>query len=179
MKESQMSLFSIISNILAKEAFIMNANNSGWIKSKTPFLFSIKRLRAQSYKVCLALFISIILAGCGNDSGNDNSSNDKAALKTIIAGGYHSFALFDNGKVYATGQNDYGQLGLGDNVSRSNFTEVTDLNDKNITAVFAGTYYSFALSFDGRVYVAGQNDNGQLGLGDNDNRTVFTEVFIP
>jgi alpha-tubulin suppressor-like RCC1 family protein len=170
MKESQMLLFSIISNILAKKAFIMNANNSSWVKSKIIPFFSIKISWAQSYKICLTLFISALLTGCGND----NNSNDKAVLKTIVAGDYHSLALFDDGRVYAAGNNNHGQLGFGDNNNRTVFTEVVDLRDKNIVTVTAGGLHSFALSNEGKVYAVGLNLYGELGIGSNFD--IFTEI---
>jgi alpha-tubulin suppressor-like RCC1 family protein len=97
-------------------------------------------------------------------------------IRTISAGGYHSVALSDNGKVYVTGWNKYGQLGLGDKTNRNTFKPVTSLKDKNITAVATGEYHSFALTNDGKVYAAGGNSNGQLGLGDTTDRGVFELV---
>jgi alpha-tubulin suppressor-like RCC1 family protein len=94
-----------------------------------------------------------------------------------IATGYdHSFALSSDGKVYTTGKNDNGQLGLGDYTDRNTFTEVSSLSGKNIVAISAFGSHSLALSSDGRVYAAGNNYNGQLGLGDNNKRNTFIEV---
>jgi alpha-tubulin suppressor-like RCC1 family protein len=100
-------------------------------------------------------------------------------ITAIIAGGLHSFALSHEGKVYATGTNYDGQLGLGDNTNRNTFTEIPFLSDKNITTVAAGRHHSFVLSRDGKVYTAGGNYGGQLGLGDYSDRHVFTEAIIP
>jgi alpha-tubulin suppressor-like RCC1 family protein len=101
----------------------------------------------------------------------------------VAAGADHSLALGSDGKVYATGYNHYGELGLGDNgymTNRSSFTEVTSLNGKNIIAIAAGSSHSFALDSDGKVYGAGANSYGQLGLGDSGygaDRNTFTEVI--
>jgi alpha-tubulin suppressor-like RCC1 family protein len=174
-----MSLFSIYSNILAKLAFMMNVNNSGWVKLKTLSLFSVKRLLSQSYKavtMCLVFSLFIVLAGCGNDGGG-SYADDKVKLKTITAmSSSHSFAFSNNGSVYASGFNNIGQLGLGDNVSRNTFTEVTGLRDKDIISIAAGLAHSLALSNDGKVYATGWNERGQLGLGNNVSRNTFTEV---
>jgi alpha-tubulin suppressor-like RCC1 family protein len=128
--------------------------------------------------VSSVLFVSLLIVGCGGGGGGDNKNNNgnEVKFKTIIAGGLHSFALSNNGKVYATGYNESGQLGLGDNTHRNTFKEVSLLNDKNITAIFAGINYSFAISSNGKVYATGWNHHGQLGLGDNTNRNAFTEV---
>jgi alpha-tubulin suppressor-like RCC1 family protein len=70
----------------------------------------------------LVFSLSMILAGCGNDSGSSYSNKTKTV---ISATGFSSFILTNEGRVYAAGNNYYGQLGLGDNVSRNVFTEVT------------------------------------------------------
>jgi alpha-tubulin suppressor-like RCC1 family protein len=116
------------------------------------------------------------LTGCGSDSG-ENYSGDKVKSKTVAAkGSYHSFIFSNNGSIYATGLNDSGQLGLGDNAKRNVFTEVTDLRDKNIISIAVGQAHSFAFSDNGTIYAAGYNEYGQLGFGDNVDRNVFTEV---
>jgi alpha-tubulin suppressor-like RCC1 family protein len=105
-----------------------------------------------------------------------------SSLKNIVAiaaGSSHSFALDSNGKVYATGYNSYGQLGFGDSGSgtdRSTFTEVSSLKGKNIVAIAAGDSHSLALDSSGKVYTAGYNYYGQLGLDDTNSRSSFTEV---
>ncbi|MDR0747881.1 MAG: hypothetical protein LBE89_08370 [Helicobacteraceae bacterium] len=119
------------------------------------------------------MFVSLLIVGCGG-GGGDNPS--EVQFKTISAGGFHSLALSNNGKVYAAGYNEYGQLGLGDNTNRNAFTEVASLSGKNITALSAGYEHSLALSNSGKVYATGWNNYGQLGLGDNTDRNAFTEV---
>jgi alpha-tubulin suppressor-like RCC1 family protein len=164
---------------LAKLAFIMNVNNSSWTKLKSFSLFSVKRLLDKSYKAvtaCLVFSLPVILTGCGNDGGGSHA-DDKVKLKTITAMISHSsFAFSNNGSIYAVGFNERGQLGLGDNNNRNTFTEVTGLRDKNIISIATIETFTLALSNDGKVYAAGSNSAGQLGLGDNVNHNVFTEV---
>ena len=109
----------------------------------------------------------------------------------ISAGSYHSLALDSSGRVYAFGYNIYGQLGLGKlNMGKLNMkddplnilgnninvpTLIPDLN--NIIQVSAGNNHSLALTSDGEVYSFGNNNHGQLGQGDNINRT--NPVLIP
>ena len=40
--------------------------------------------------------------------------HDKKKILDIFSGSYHSFAIKEDGKVYAWGLNNYGQLGIGD-----------------------------------------------------------------
>jgi alpha-tubulin suppressor-like RCC1 family protein len=66
-----------------------------------------------------------------------------------------------------------GQLGLGDH-DRLVPTLVDDVN--GVVAVSAGEFYSLALGRNGTVMTCGDNDSGQLGLGDTAQRDTFTVV---
>ncbi|MDR2151649.1 MAG: hypothetical protein LBO72_02405 [Helicobacteraceae bacterium] len=144
------------------------------------------------YKFLTIAIVSLFLVGCeGCKGSNDNSDIEnrdnnlsaknivpkEAKFKIVAAGNYHSLALDGDGKVYATGANWSGQLGLGGNITDSNaFTLVTLLADKNITAIAAGYRHSLAIDSDGKVYATGFNGYGQLGLGDTDDRKTFVEI---
>jgi alpha-tubulin suppressor-like RCC1 family protein len=97
-------------------------------------------------------------------------------IVAIAAADFHSLALSRSGDVYATGMNDDGQLGLGDNDIRQSFTLVSSLRDKKIVAIAAGDRYSLALDGEGKVYGAGGNSDGQLGFGDKKYRHTFALV---
>jgi alpha-tubulin suppressor-like RCC1 family protein len=101
-----------------------------------------------------------------------------AKIVSIAAGGFHSLALDSEGGVWASGYNDFGQLGLSNNVSKTSFVKVTSLSDKNITAITAGYYHSLALDNNGKVWASGYDNDGQLGLGDTNGKNVFTEVSL-
>jgi alpha-tubulin suppressor-like RCC1 family protein len=86
----------------------------------------------------------------------------------------HSLALDNKGNVWSCGNNEYGQLGLGDNNKRNKFTQIPKLS--NILAISAGEGYSLALDINGNVWSCGDNIDGQLGLGDYNDRNVFTQT---
>ena len=46
-------------------------------------------------------------------------------------------------------------------------------------SVAAGRFHTCALKRDRSVLCTGQNDVGQLGLGDIESRTTFTPVVLP
>ena len=87
----------------------------------------------------------------------------------------HSLILKTDGTLWGCGNNEYGQLGLGDGTSRYTFTQVTT-NTDDIRSVYCGGLYTFMLENDGTLWGCGLNNSGQLGLGDNTNRTTFTQI---
>lgn len=94
-----------------------------------------------------------------------------------IAGGYvHSLAVKTNGQVWAWGNNDSGQLGIGLTPNES-FTPVQAGAFTNAVSVAAGYYHSMALTADGKVYAWGYNDDGVLG--DSTNTDSYVPLQVP
>ncbi len=81
----------------------------------------------------------------------------------VAAGGNHALLLSAAGDVYAWGRNGSGQLGLGDQASRTAPIKVT--LPRAAVGVAAGRDFSVAVLDDGRVYSWGLNTIGQLGDG--------------
>ena len=93
--------------------------------------------------------------------------------------GGHSLFIKDPGALYATGRNDYGQLGDGTTTNRSTPVPVK-INGVAVTdaiAVAAGTYHSLFARKDGTLWAMGWNAAGQLGDGTTTNRA--TPVQVP
>ena len=69
-------------------------------------------------------------------------------------------------KVFATGINQYGQLGVGDTENRHCLTEITAFKGKDtIYQVGVGAFHTLFLNATGTaVYSCGRSDYGQLGL---------------
>lgn len=86
-------------------------------------------------------------------------------LRSIACGGAHTLFLTESGNIYATGLNDYGQLGISDDKTYS--TEPFRISGlpKEIVQISAGYHHSAAITVDGDLYMWGNNSNGQLGLG--------------
>mgnify|MGYP003975394147 CR=1 FL=1 len=73
-----------------------------------------------------------------------------------------TYVLTDNGKVWVTGENSVGQLGLGDASDRSSFTQITTVNDGTsnqtigiITKIGIGWDQIALLDSNGKIYLAG------------------------
>lgn len=93
---------------------------------------------------------------------------DDMQVVRIACGYYHSLVLRKDGSVFAFGRNDYGQLGLGNNESARKPTRIEALQSLRIRDVTSGCYHSIALTQNGKVYVWGRNNHGQLGIGTTD-----------
>lgn len=87
-----------------------------------------------------------------------------ARIVQAAAGETHTVFLDDRGQVYACGQGNAGQLGLGDCENRSVPTPVRALASVDVVRVAAGEAHTVALTDAGDVYVFGSNSRGQLGL---------------
>ena len=97
-------------------------------------------------------------------------------VKQVICGGNHTFIIKNDGTVWACGYNRYGQLGLNDTNNRLIFAPITTNINNDVEQVICGTQHTFILKTDGSIWGCGYNSSGQLGLGDTDNRTTFTQV---
>ena len=96
-------------------------------------------------------------------------------IKSVYCGTLHNFILKNDGTLWGCGGNSNGQLGLGDNIGKATFTEVTT-NVNNIKEIYCGNHHTFILKNDGTLWGCGYNYYGQLGLGDTNHRYTFTQV---
>ncbi|KAK9110247.1 hypothetical protein Sjap_018307 [Stephania japonica] len=90
---------------------------------------------------------------------------ENQSLRSISCGGAHTLFLTETGRVYATGLNDFGQLGVSDLKSYSLVPVEVSGFPKEISEISAGYRHSSAISVDGELYMWGNNSSGQLGLG--------------
>ena len=80
-------------------------------------------------------------------------------VSAIAAGDYTSYALTERGDLYASGLNDYGQVGNGSGEDAHGFIQVMS----GVAAVAAGPKHAFFLKKDGTLWAVGHNYFGQLG----------------
>lgn len=95
----------------------------------------------------------------------------------VAVGEFSVFALKNNGKLYAWGQNNYGQLGQDDvNINRSSPVQVRE--GTSFTQV--STYYQhvLALTTSNNLISWGRNTEGQLGINNALNQSSPTQVGI-
>ncbi|WCJ37753.1 Regulator of chromosome condensation (RCC1) family protein [Euphorbia peplus] len=106
------------------------------------------------------------------------SSFSNQTLKSIACGGAHTLFLTESGRVFATGLNDFGQLGITCNDTHAlEPTEISGLK-KEIIHISAGYHNSSAITVDGELYMWGRNSSGQLGLGKKAKKVVPTPTKV-
>jgi alpha-tubulin suppressor-like RCC1 family protein len=103
-----------------------------------------------------------------------------AGVVAVAAGGGDDLAVLSNGTVVGWGEDKNGQLGDGSTGTKTVPTPVRNLSGVRSVAIggipsLGG--HMLALLNDGQVMVAGENNHGQLGLGDTQARR--TPVPLP
>lgn len=116
--------------------------------------------------------------------GDDESPNSLAfnvdfgaelRVSQVVTGWMHTCVLFDNGKVRCWGLGQHGQLGNGNTTDWGSTEERSVANQTDVrlsgraVQVAVGQYHSCALLESGQVVCWGDNEYGQLGLGNTVN----------
>ena len=126
---------------------------------------------------------------CGRNNFGQLGLNDLTTRATVVsvlgissqaiavACGYgHTAILLNNGTVRVCGQNNFGQLGQNDVVTRSTVVSVLGISSQAV-AIACGFYHTTILLNDGTVRVCGRNQLGQLGVNDTNNRSTVVSVL--
>lgn len=95
---------------------------------------------------------------------------------TRIISGDSSFFVDNNGVLWSWGKNTYGQLGQGTVSSHNKILEPAVVTDR-VEQVFSGVNYTIALKTDHSLWAFGDNEHGQLGTGDNENRNTPEKIM--
>ena len=140
-------------------------------------LVKLSNISSVNKNISVGLRYSLILTNNGLIYGYGRLGNNIPILLNPLtsivqtsSGAEHSLIVGNDGKLYVFGQNAFGQLGLGDYLTRYEPTLFQELI--NIVHLSAGGYYSLILTIDGQIYVFGDNMYGQLGLGNNKSQNI-------
>ena len=90
-----------------------------------------------------------------------------------------AYAVTTDGKLYAWGRNQFGELGLNQfwNPTNNGISSPTQVGtDTTWSKVSAGTYAVYATKTDGTFWTWGRAGQGQLGLNDATNRSSPTQL---
>jgi alpha-tubulin suppressor-like RCC1 family protein len=102
---------------------------------------------------------------------------ERPQIVAISAGNCYSLLLDSQGRVFSFGSDHHGKLGLGSKGNKGIPTLITTFEMKGedsapMSAISAGKDHSLIADSRGRVFSFGNNEHGQLGLGDNLNRSI-------
>lgn len=93
----------------------------------------------------------------------------------VSCGRMLTLALTNMGKVFAMGSSKYGQLGNPHAKDRLVMVE-GQLKQEYVKMISCGSYHVAVLTSSGNMYTWGKGENGQLGLGDTEDR--YTPCFV-
>jgi len=93
----------------------------------------------------------------------------------VAAGGYHTCAINSAGGVECWGFNEFGQLGINSTKDSSVQQQVSNLAS-DVIAISTGVTHTCALKSNGAVLCWGDNEHGRLGVNDETDRHVPTQV---
>uniref|UniRef100_A0A7N9DEP2 X-linked retinitis pigmentosa GTPase regulator n=1 Tax=Macaca fascicularis TaxID=9541 RepID=A0A7N9DEP2_MACFA len=94
----------------------------------------------------------------------------------LSCGDEHTAVVTRNNKLYVFGSNNWGQLGLGSKSTISKPTCVKSLKPEKVKLAACGRNHTLVSTEGGNVYATGGNDEGQLGLGDTEERNTFRVI---
>ncbi|XP_045053874.2 X-linked retinitis pigmentosa GTPase regulator isoform X3 [Desmodus rotundus] len=98
----------------------------------------------------------------------------KNDIPTYLAcGDEHTAVITGNNKLYMFGSNNWGQLGLGSNSTVCKPTCVKALKPEKVKLAACGRNHTLVSTEEGQIYAVGGNNEGQLGLGDTEDRDTF------
>ena len=134
------------------------------------------------------IYIALLLSGCGGGGTLDlsgitnpvttcnnaapNSTQISSPVTAIAAAARISFAITDDGSLWAWGSNINGQLGAG---ATTNSVLPVKIGT-GFQTVSAGYGHTLALKTDGTLWAWGDNSFGQLGDGTTTTRTVPVQI---
>ncbi len=166
------------------ELFVFGSNNAGELGLGDNIIIN---------KPTILMTLMTPLAQIESEFVRIPDSTDKT-IRQIVCGSYRTFILKESGELFVFGSNYHGQLGLGDNIDRnvptllmtvspkaqveSKIARIPDSIDPIIRQIVCGNNHTFILKESGELFAFGRNYEGQLGLGDYDNRNVPTLLMI-
>jgi len=105
--------------------------------------------------------------------------DEGVGVQAVTAGEMHTAILTTDGQVMTCGAGEFGRLGLGGSSDVREFTLLEWIEDENVVSLVSGHAFSMALTDEGRLWVWGRNDQGQLGQGGTMSLDVYSMQADP
>ena len=107
-------------------------------------------------------------------AGTNWPTGSSISSSYLAAGGYSSYAIKNDGTLWAWGDNTNGQLGDGTVIVRSSPVQIGA--ETNWAYVSANGNSAFSIKTDGTLWAWGYNVNGELGLGNTAHRSSPVQI---
>ncbi|MFT4186028.1 MAG: hypothetical protein QM613_02200, partial [Micrococcaceae bacterium] len=122
--------------------------------------------------------------GSGNTTSRNNIAvrvNSSTNFLQVASGWATAYAITAGQRLFATGNNDYGQIGRGGTVDSQTMVQVGLNTAPNaLWQQVSSTYqHAMALTTDNLLYVWGQNSSGQVGDNSTTNRGNPINISLP
>ncbi|XP_053532401.1 retinitis pigmentosa GTPase regulator b isoform X1 [Ictalurus punctatus] len=170
-----------------KSKFADNVPSKFWLKNDVP----LKLACGDEHTALITAIGKLFMFGSNNwgqlGLGEKISVNKPTCVKAlksekvqlVACGRTHTLVYTSCGNLYAAGGNNEGQLGLGDFVERTSFQLVEFFTKRGpIKMLAAGSNTSAAILQDGKLYVWGDNSEGQIGLGREEGTPTPRELYV-
>ncbi len=119
------------------------------------------------------------MSGTGNyRSPMQVTALDAESSINVATSSNHSLYFNSNGKLWAMGSNNYGQLGDGTTDNRNTPVQITAHGSSNVVAIATGNDHSLYVTSDGKLWAMGYNNLGQLGDGSSTNRKTPVQIAV-
>jgi alpha-tubulin suppressor-like RCC1 family protein len=90
--------------------------------------------------------------------------------------GQATFFLAESGELYCSGNNEYGQLGLGTTAHQNVPQKFVPPGNQQVISLSAGTRHTAIVTVEGKLYCFGHND--KLQLGGHSQEKVATPMYV-
>lgn len=124
----------------------------------------------KRFLISSAILISVVGLPAQNALGDTNEiatpSINAGIQASVSAGGFHTCAITGSGAAKCWGRNTDGQLGNSRNNNSSYPVQVSGLTE-NVMSISAGYDHACAVTLAGAAKCWGNNDDGELGNGNN------------
>ncbi|KAL0213657.1 hypothetical protein P9112_005841 [Eukaryota sp. TZLM1-RC] len=99
-----------------------------------------------------------------------------SGVNYISAGDSHAISIVYDGIVYSWGYNHYGQLGFESDSSEEDTPRVASFDTTPVKKVIGCPFFSLFITEEDQLFASGSNDQGQLCVGDTNNRFSPTPI---
>jgi alpha-tubulin suppressor-like RCC1 family protein len=174
---NELGIGVIVASTGSGNRVMTSTNGINWIERSCPDM----NWTSVCWSPELSLFIAVANGGNDNDmrmissDGINWSQPINNIIPTEISNSQEfAFLLNNNGTVQSVGDNTSGQLGTGNNINNTIFTNISITNVQKIAT---GSNHTLFLLNNGTIKSVGANSFGQLGDGTSTNSNTYVNVL--